>query len=716
MGDGVLSWERNTRNAPRAFHVYARIAGENVKVNAPGTQGANGGIDDGKLIYQQYVDEQSDIRIFDLATRTRGIPPNINTPQWEYWPSIEGSRVLFGRLRPNGARRIIIFNTLTNLGETVEMTKAKSRFLGPGQINGDYATWYKCTPETCDVFGYQVSTGTKFKVPNPGRFQRASSVGSDGTVYFARSGEACGSSVRLMAYRPDGTVERLTQLPDGRDITDTYADNVAAGTTEVFYDNSDCDEAHRSDIFKVVDISDKPLTVTKTGDGAGTVASAPAGIDCGATCSALFDAGTEVTLVATPATGSTFVGWSGDGCSGTGTCTVTMSQARNVNAEFEGPPESFTLNVAKGGGGTGLVTSNPAGINCGTDCTESILEGTTVTLTASATGGSTFVGWIGGGCGTAGTGPCTFVMDGNKTITANFNASNTMTVLKSGNGDGIVTSSPSGISCGSDCTETYAPGTLVTLTASIPFGSESVFTGWSGEGCSGTGTCSVTMNQARVVTATFDLYKLTVDPNNGDGSGTVTATNIDCASGAPAGPDCTQTYQNATIVTLTASETTPGHTFTGWSANCTPTGALTCDVNVDAAKTVTASFNDPTLPIGTLTVDPTAGDGTGTVTGSGINCAGNPAGPDCTEAFMDGPTVTLTASETTPTNTFVSWSANCTPTGPLTCEITMDSDKTVTAAFNDPAVGPSRSVIPRQPMSSVWERLLLSPSTGPSRW
>src|SRR3989344_2652653 len=65
----------------------------------------------------------------------------------------------------------------------------------------------------------------------------------------------------------------------------------------------------------------------------------------------------------------------------------------------------------------------------------------------------------------------------------------TLSASKSGTGSGTVTSSPAGINCGADCSETYNFGTSVTLTATISAGS--TFTGWSGAGCSGTGTCAV---------------------------------------------------------------------------------------------------------------------------------------------------------------------------------------------------------------------------------
>src|SRR5215472_15307245 len=66
------------------------------------------------------------------------------------------------------------------------------------------------------------------------------------------------------------------------------------------------------------------LSVVKVGTGSGTVTSAPPGISCGASCSASYASGTAVTLSASPASGSTFTGWSGGGCSGSGTCTVTL--------------------------------------------------------------------------------------------------------------------------------------------------------------------------------------------------------------------------------------------------------------------------------------------------------------------------------------------------------------------------------------------------------
>jgi hypothetical protein len=112
------------------------------------------------------------------------------------------------------------------------------------------------------------------------------------------------------------------------------------------------------------------LTTARAGSGSGSVSSSPAGISCGSTCTATFLEPTQVQLTATPASGSTFAGWSG-ACSGTGSCIVTMLEARNVTATFNtNPPPSG------GGGGGGGGDGGGGGGGIPPDLT--------VTVTASA--------------------------------------------------------------------------------------------------------------------------------------------------------------------------------------------------------------------------------------------------------------------------------------------------------------------------------------------
>jgi len=162
--------------------------------------------------------------------------------------------------------------------------------------------------------------------------------------------------------------------------------------------------------------------------------------------------------------------------------------------------DSVTVSVRKAGSGTGTVVSTPAGISCGTACAASYAAGTLVTLTATPDAGTLFTGWSGGGC--AGTDPCTFASNTSVTVTAGFSpAAYTLTVAKSG--PGTVTSNPSGINCGSDCSEPFWTGEVVTLTAALNNNGSS-FIGWSGGGCSGsTPTCVISVNAATSVTAAF---------------------------------------------------------------------------------------------------------------------------------------------------------------------------------------------------------------------
>ena len=149
--------------------------------------------------------------------------------------------------------------------------------------------------------------------------------------------------------------------------------------------------------------------------GSGTVTSDIGTIECPPDCSFAYDSTDVVTLTAHTASGSTFLGWGG-ACSGTGGCTVTMNQARSVTAQFT--PTTQILTVEKQGGGSGTVTSNPAGVNCGADCSQSYPTGTVVVLNATPATGSTFAGWDGAGC--SGTGTCTVTMSQAREVSATF--------------------------------------------------------------------------------------------------------------------------------------------------------------------------------------------------------------------------------------------------------------------------------------------------------
>jgi Bacterial Ig-like domain (group 3)/Divergent InlB B-repeat domain len=325
---------------------------------------------------------------------------------------------------------------------------------------------------------------------------------------------------------------------------------------------------------------------------------------------------------------------------------------------------NFPLTVTLAGTGTGTVTSSPTGISCPSTCSANYAGGTPVTLTASASAGSTFAGWS-GAC--SGTGSCSVTMNSAQSVTATFNpvtVSFPLSVTLSGNGLGSLTSAPAGINCPSTCSANFASGTTVTLTPSANTGS--TFAGWSGA-CSGTGSCSVTMNSAQSVAATFNSvtasFPLSVTiSGNGSGSLTSAPAGINCPS------TCSANFASGTTVTLTPSANA-GSTFAGWSGACSGTGS--CSVTMNSAQTVTATFNVVSFPL-SVTV---AGGGLGSVTSApgGINCPGT-----CSANFAGGTTVTLTPNANAG-STFAGWSGAC--TGGSTCMISMNAAQAVTGTF-----------------------------------
>jgi hypothetical protein len=500
-GGQFIAWQENSRRSPRHYDVFARRlgGGRAFKVNAAGTNGANGGIDGDVLLYQEFGKGKSDLKLFDLTDRSRSSPPRgVNTAQWEYWPSISGDHLLFGRLYKSGLRRIILFDVSSRDATSLDKVKGSGRFLAPGQVNGDYAVWSKCaTKRRCNVVLYRISDGTKTTIPNSGGRDHAPSVTPDGVVYFARSGGACGSGTKILRFLPGGPVTILWRLPSGDDVGTTRVFLGAGGETTVFYDHFACGLATESDVWEIVE--EAPIQLSVTVQGAGDVTSTPAGISCGSDCSETYDVVTGVTLTATPSGSAVFAGWSG-ACTGTSsTCTLTMNGPKLVTASFSNKP---LLTVMKEGSGGGTVTSDPVGINCGSDCTEPYTAGTPVTLTASPNATSSFAGWSGGGC--SGTASCTVTMNASQSVTATFNAEpQQLSVTIAGDGSGTVTSSPGVINCPSICSDMFAPGVVVTLTAVE--GQNSVLVDWSGCAVgSDPLTCTVTISGPESVTATFD--------------------------------------------------------------------------------------------------------------------------------------------------------------------------------------------------------------------
>ena len=320
-----------------------------------------------------------------------------------------------------------------------------------------------------------------------------------------------------------------------------------------------------------------------------------------------------------------------------------------------------SLNITAQGAGSGVVVSQPSGINCGASCLASFAEGTAVTLTATPAAGSAFGTWT--GCDSTSRTTCTVAMTSDRTVGVSFTLiSETLTATKTGTGTGTL--SATGLTCsGNSCTGTYPYNTPVTITATPATGS--AFGTWTGCDSTSRTTCTVTMTSNKTVSAAFTLNSETLTATKtGAGKGTITATGLTCS-----GTSCTGTYPYSTSVTLTATAAT-GSYFGTWTG-CDSTSGTTCIVAMTSNKRVSAAFYLGNAPK-TLTATVT---GTGTLSATGLTCSG----ATCMGRYAYNTQVRITARPGT-SSVFSGWTG-CDSSSGTVCTVTMKSDKTVSAAF-----------------------------------
>jgi uncharacterized repeat protein (TIGR02543 family) len=164
-----------------------------------------------------------------------------------------------------------------------------------------------------------------------------------------------------------------------------------------------------------INIGIPSLAIARVGNG--NVNSTDKVLSCGSKCSSNYPLGTAVALVASPASGNVFAGWTG-ACSGTQlTCNLTVTDSLTATATFI---PQFTLSIGRSGSGT--VTGTPSGIdraiNCGSACSAKFSQATVVTLTATPAPGLQFVGWSGACSGMANV--CSLSINKDTTAQANF--------------------------------------------------------------------------------------------------------------------------------------------------------------------------------------------------------------------------------------------------------------------------------------------------------
>jgi len=258
---GYLAWtsgsKRFAQTATFSGDVYVQRAGASpFRVNPPGTSGITGGIDRGRLVYQQLDRHGSRIRLFDLHTRRFvTLPASIRRLPGIVWkPTLSAPYLLFGRIR--GGWDILLTDLRTGRTTLLQRNRAHAGYAVPGQVDGDFAVWTWCSEEACSVWEYSLRTGRRRRLPIGDIYRsgvEGPSVAPDGTVYYGKGGLTCGTDVVLYRYRPGKGATAIASLPRGTDFQYSYAEQVHGGV-RLLFDRYDCSRK-QFDIAAVLDPS-----------------------------------------------------------------------------------------------------------------------------------------------------------------------------------------------------------------------------------------------------------------------------------------------------------------------------------------------------------------------------------------------------------------------------------------------------------------------------
>ena len=473
-----------------------------------------------------------------------------------------------------------------------------------------------------------------------------------------------------------GTMGQLIAIPDGGNMFAGWSGSITSSneTVDITMDNT-------KTLMATFNKLQYRLIINKSGSGSGTVTSSPIGGSRSNTPGdyGLFDPNTRVTLIATSEGGSSFAGW--PGVSGK-TTTIIMNNNKEFTATFNPPAPiiQYTLFFyGDAGTGTGTATvKNLQGIVLQPTNDLGDYEGlnanTDLVLTATPDRGSDFVAWglDNGDVILSTNNPYTVTMDSDKTIAPIFNKKQyRLTGSTNGSGTGTVTVNIGYTTLTGNSAGDYGLfdfGTVLVLTAT-PTGT-SVFAGWPG--VSGT-TTTITMDNNKVFTATFNKlqYRLTINTTGGSGSGTVTSSPI--GGSISNTPGDYGLFDPNTRVTLTATPTGTS-VFAGWPGVSGTTTTITMDNN----KVLLAIFILPAQIQYSLTVKKD-GTGTGTVTVKNGNTTLTSNSFGGYGSFNTGTIFTITATPTG-TSIFAGWSGS-TSTLENSVSITLDTSKSVTAKF-----------------------------------
>jgi hypothetical protein len=333
------------------------------------------------------------------------------------------------------------------------------------------------------------------------------------------------------------------------------------------------------------------LSASPPGSGAFECKELPSGSP--EACAAEYEENKEVEVTENLSPGYHFVEWE-DACSGAGPCVVKMTGEESVTVKNEPDSEAFTESVT----GPGSLECEDATEGGGfTSCASTYPYGHTVKVTAVPNAGAHQVSLSGSGsaAGECSGSECSFEITEASGASAEFTLDEeALSIEEPGSGSGEVKCN------GGSCAGPWHSGDNIELTATPTGGSSlgAISGTGSAEACVSSG-CSFELTEASSVSVTFTppgATELTV-AMSGNGEGTVESTSpaspkIECGS------TCSGIFSEGQTVTLKETAVEPGSMFLGWSANCTPTSATECEVEVRHGGTTVLAFFVPVPVVG----------------------------------------------------------------------------------------------------------------------
>jgi hypothetical protein len=346
----------------------------------------------------------------------------------------------------------------------------------------------------------------------------ATGIGS-GSVSSAPAGISCVASAGAVSGSCSALFNHGTQL--------TFTANAVAGHT--FSGWTNCSEPNGNTCrvtlaaaYAITASFTAPtfgLNIGGAGVGNGVVSSAPGSISCtisNATttgvCSDNFALGTSIRLTATPASGYVLSSWTGCDSATGNTCIVNIGFNRSVTATFQ--PLTYRLSFMVAGSAMGgHVTISPGGITCvmASTCQVNVAPGSRVTIQGSPPVGAYSYNWV--NCDTLVGETCTITMTADRFAAVTFipiAGTALVTVTGVGNGNGVVTSATTGITCNATagatsgtCSHIFPVNSEVTLIAAPANGN--MLSGWTGCDTITGLTCKFRMTGAHTVSVSFSV-------------------------------------------------------------------------------------------------------------------------------------------------------------------------------------------------------------------